>query len=65
MDFDTMTDGQILIELRRHLAFCEAAKIELARRANGDDNEPRRCGILPGNTSSSTTRFMPLNLETV
>lgn len=34
MDFSEMTDGQILVELKRHLTFCELASRELTRRAN-------------------------------
>jgi hypothetical protein len=40
MDFNGMTDGQILIELRRQRVFCDLATQELARRAAEDpDNE--------------------------
>jgi len=51
MDVDSMTDGQVLAELRRYLAFCEFLRIELAKRANGDDDERRRYGTLPADAS--------------
>jgi len=37
-DVASMTDGEMLIELRYHNAVCELLKIELAKRANGDDD---------------------------
>jgi hypothetical protein len=39
MDFDEMTDGQILIELKRSLSFCDQAAKELSRRGT---DEPER-----------------------
>jgi hypothetical protein len=38
MNVDAMTDGQLLIELRRHLAAVEFYKLELAKRANDDES---------------------------
>jgi len=51
-DVASMTDGEILIELRHHNAVCEFLKIELVKRANEDDDERRRYGTLQGTASS-------------